>query len=1027
MKKNLLTLLFGMFFIIGQSIAQDLTITGTVTAADDGLPLPGVSVKIKSSGLGTQTNVDGKYTIKAKTGDVLVFTYLGTVTQEKAVGSALVINASLAQDARALDEVVVTALGIKQEKKSLGYAATEVKGAEIAKTQRDNFLNALQGRVPGVSVTSTSGLPGSSASVVIRGINSISGNNQPLFIIDGIPVDNKTFSSAGLASDKPGSQNALSNRTVDFSNRASDINPEDIESITVLKGPEAAALYGIEAGSGAIIITTKKGKAGSARINYSNSFTLEDLYKFPDVQSTYSQGSGGVPNANTFVAFGPAYAQGTPLFNNTENFFNTGFAQRHNLSIDGGTEKVTYRLSSSFSGRDGVVPSTSYDRFNINLSGTAKWSEYITSETSLQYINTANDKASKGQNSFLLGLIAWPQTDDMENYLGPGGIRRRVTSGSEIENPYFDINKNKLSDKGDRFIGNLGFIADPTKWLQLTARVGFDIYSSRYSVKYHPESNRAGGVIGGSLDLSNDNTRNLNLQTFARVKKTYGKFGTTLLIGSAIYDNRSDVVSVRGESFQDPNFTSINNTGIGKTIPYQTTTQKRLIGVFGNWQWSYNGLLYLTVTGRNDVTSTLSKENNSFFYPSLNTSFVFSELKKIQNFTNNKLSFGKLRASIAQVGKDARPYSLFPALENQGTTGGGFLYGFTAPSPDLKPEKITSYEFGTEIKFFKDRVGIDATYYRSKSVNQIIQGLRYSYASGYILKNVNGGELNNSGWEIQLLGTPIQTKDFSWETTFNFDMKKSKLVKLSDQISEFYDSDTFLYSNVRNGVRVGGPLTTFTGNSYQRNSKGDILISPTSGLPLTETLFNIVGDRNPDFTLGWNNNLSYKNLNLSFLLDMRRGGDVYNATGLYMYINGFDKRTLDRETPRIVTGIIKDGLENTDNPTRNNILVTPYLNNSYYNSIADEQFIEKDINWLRLRDVTLRYTITGEFLRKLKAFRSASVFATATDLFLISNYSGADPGVNGTTAATAGSGGTGIDYGNLSTPRVFNFGLSIGF
>ncbi len=1026
MKKKLLMLLLGSFVLLSQAIAQQKRITGKVTSAEDGLPLPGVSVKIKGKEVATQTSVDGVYAINAQSGDVLVFTFLGTITQERTIGAENSINLALRQDAKSLNEVVVTALGIKEEKKALGFAATELKGRDIAQTQRDNFLNSLQGRVAGLSVTGTSGLPGSSASVIIRGINSISGSNQPLFVIDGVPVDNKTSTTGTLAADRPGSQNAFSNRTVDFSNRASDLNPEDIESLTVLKGPEAAALYGIEAASGAIIIVTKKGRIGEARINYSNSFTIEDLYRFPEVQTTYSQGTGGVSNSNTLLAFGPAYAENTTKFNNIDGFFNTGFAQRQNLSIDGGTEKVTYRFSTSYATRDGVVPTTAYDRFNISLSGTAKWSKYITSETTLQYINTKNDKASKGNNSFLLGLLAWPSNDNMSNYLTQGGLRRRITSGSEIENPYFDINNNKLNDKGDRFIGNLGLIFDPTSWLKFTVRAGFDVYSTKYSIKYDPQSQRAGGVIGGSLDLSDDNTRNLSLQAFGNATKKFGKIGTKLTVGTAIFSNESNVLSVRGEGFLDPNFNSINNTTPGRVIPYQTLTQKRLLGVFGSFTTDYNELVYLTVTGRNDFTSTFTKANRSFFYPSANLSFLFTEIKPLKELLGNVVSFGKLRASAAQVGKDARPYSLFPALESQNTTGGGFLYGFTGPNPDLKPEKVTSYEFGGEIKFLKDRIGIDVAYYKTKSENQIINGLRVSYATGFILRNVNGGILNNNGIEISLNAQPILSDNFTWNTILNFDSKNSKLVTLSDQITEFYDSDTFLFSNVRNGSRVGGPLTTFTGNSYQRNKNGDILISPSSGLPLTETLFNVVGDRNPDFTLGWSNNFTYKNFNLNFLIDVKRGGDIYNATGLYMYINGFSTQTLDRETPRIVTGVLKDGRENSDNPTVNTIQVTPYLNNDYYRSIADEQFIEKDVNWVRLRDVTLRYQLPQSLLARQKLFKSASIFATATDLFMLTNYSGADPGVNGNTAATSGSGGSGIDYGNLSAPRVFNFGINIG-
>jgi hypothetical protein len=453
-----------------------------------------------------------------------------------------------------------------------------------------------------------------------------------------------------------------------------------------------------------------------------------------------------------------------------------------------------------------------------------------------------------------------------------------------------------------------------------------------------------------------------------------------------------------------------------------------LVGAFGSLNLNYNDMLYLNVTGRNDWSSTLPIQNRSFFYPSAGLSFIFTELAPFAGI-KNVLSYGKLRGSIAQVGKDANPYSIRPFYESATTTGGGFRYGFTGPSLNLRPEMTTSYEFGTELKFFNDRFGIDATYFNKKSVDQIVQNLRLSYATGFVLMAFNAGEIQNQGVELQLNATPVQTQDFSWNILANFTKNWSELLKLPGDVSEFYNSDTWLYGNVRAGARLGGPLTTFTGYDYERNEAGQMLISPTSGLPILNTSdWVVVGDKNPDFNVGLTNSFTYKNISLNFLMDFRVGGDVYNATEHYLTTRGLSMRTLDRDQPRIVEGVLKDGLENTANPTENHIPIDLARNSSYWGSIYPYQsFIEKDINWVRLRDVTLNYRLPVSTLAKTKFIKNASIFVTGTDLFILSNYSGLDPVSNGNSAAVGGAGGGGIDYGNFPLPRGLNVGINVGF
>ena len=1012
---------------LSMALAQNREIRGKVTSADNNAPVPGASVIVLGSSRGTTADADGNYRIQANAGQTLRFSFIGSRSQDKLVGNAEVIDVSMAPDEGNLNEVVVTALGIKRESRQLGYAVAQVSGEDLANSQRDNYINALQGRVAGLQVATSSGMPGSSSSVLIRGVNSISSNNQPLYVIDGMPISNNSAVSNSFVASK-NSGTSFENRTVDFSNRAQDINPNDIETITVLKGPEAAALYGVDAANGAIIITTKKGKAGVGRISYSTAVTVQQTGPLPQSQRIYGQGNSGVTQNSSFNSFGPKYNESDTLYDNAKNFLRTGIGQRHNLAFDGGSDKYTYRLSVGYLDSKGVIPTTNLKRLNVTLGGTAKISDKLSLESTIQYINTDNVKVSKGVNSFLLGMLAWPANDNMEQYINPAtGLRKKLTTGnSEIENPYFDVNKNQLRDKINRAITNIGLNYSITDWLTFTGRVGLDVYSANYLIKYHPESNRAGGVIGGSLDQATDNGRVFTGQYFLTAKKQFGKISTSFRVGQAIYDNETNTLATRGEKFQNPEFTSINNTDPLTQKSLSTLTQRRLIGAFGDVTVGYGNLLFLTVTGRNDWSSTFPAATRSFFYPSASLGFVFTDLLPDNGF-KRAMNYGKFRISMAQVGKEAPVYGTSVAYESQTTTGGGFSYGFTAPNPYLKPEKVNSFETGFETKFFNGRFGIDAAYYKTTSRDQIIQNLRISYGTGFILKTINGGSLYNEGVEISLTGEPIRRPNFSWFTTLNFTKTNSKLETLPNDLQEYYNSDTWASGNVRNGVRLGTPLTTMTGNTYVRNANGDILVNALTGLPITETVWRIVGDRNPDFVMGFLNTVTYKSLTLSVLLDIRKGGDVYNGTESFLYGLGLSRNTLDRETPRVFRGVLKDGLENTATPTPNNIQVIPYYNNNYYASVSDETFIERKINWLRLKEVTLRYAVPPSILSNSKVFKTASLFVTGTDLVLLTNYTGGDPGVNTTNSATGGSGGFGFDYGNLPLPRVFNVGINVGF
>lgn len=1026
--------------------AQNRIMTGKVTSVEDNTPLPGVNVLIRGTSIGTTTDADGNYRLGIRDdNDVLVFSFIGFATEEIIAGSRSLLDVTMSQDITQLSEVVITALGISQEKKGLGYSVQEVKGKELVQTQRPNFLMSLQGRVAGLTMTPTSGLPGASASINLRGMSSIAGSNQPLIVVDGLVVNNSTFNQHALVSD-------LDNRFNDYQNRGGDLNPNDIESITVLKGPEASALYGQDGGSGVIVITTKKGSAGVGKISYDNAFSFQKVYLFPDVQRTYGRGTNGVIDAASLGYFGPKYADSTVFFDNKNSFFETGRSQNHNLVFEGGTEKVSYFLSTNYLDQKGTVPSSHFKRISIRLNSSAKISEKFNASTSFNYTYSNNIKPIRGEYGFLLGVLSWPSNDDMSSYLNPDGSRRWLTTSTntEVDNPFFSINKNSNTDKINRIIGNVSLTYNPVLWLSFVSRVGTDVYSTIGNYFLHPQSYsgttaRFGGLItNGSIDNYTDNYRLINGTFLGTAKKDFNKFKTSLMLGYAFDDSRSEVNSLKGEQLLLKDFNSINNTTATTQRTKNTVNSKRVISTLGNFTLSYSDLAYLTVTGRNDWSSSLEKEFRSFFYPSVSFSFVFSELEAVQNFS--ALSFGKIRASYAEIGKDAPAYATRSRLDVRTSTGGGFAYGFFGGNLALKPERGEGYELGTEFKFFQNRIGVDFSVYKNDRFNQIVPGQRLSYATGFVLMTLNGGDFSNRGVELQLSGVPIEANNLKWDVLLNFTKSRTKILSVPAPtvVYEYYNSDTWMYGNARGSAFTSdiqrffptanlsfnqdgaGSATAIGGYSYLRNNNGDVLIDPASGLPLVNNNFLPIGDRNPDFMIGLTNSFTYMSLSLSFLLDIRKGGDVFNGNELYLFRNGLSKLELDRETPRVFNGVLRDGNENSTNPTRNTIQLLPYtLGSAYYNAFPESEFVEHDINWLRLRDITINYQVPSSLLSSQRAIKSAGLFITMTDVFLITNYTGADPGVNGTTPATGGSGAFGFDFGSLAPPRTISMGIRI--
>ncbi|HEX8609462.1 MAG TPA: SusC/RagA family TonB-linked outer membrane protein, partial [Pedobacter sp.] len=566
MKKRLLLFFLSISLLAFQADAQQLTVTGKVTSTDNSGPIPGVSVKVKGTNTVVQTSAAGVFTIRANQGDVLVFSYIGYAPQEKAVPASGVINVVLAADNQSLNEVVVTAFNIAQDRKSLNYAFQNVKSKDIEESRQQNIVNALQGKVAGAVITSSGGGPGEGASIILRGGTSLDGDNQPLFVVDGIPLDNSSF----VESTAPGAGSAFNGvmgRSLGTPNRASDINPQDIESVTVLKGPAAAALYGVKAGNGAIIITTKKGKTGSTSIVYNNLFSIDNVMRLPETQSTYKQGTNGVFAPTSRDSYGSVFLPGETIYNNLEDFFVTGKSQTHNLSVSGGSEKYTFRFAASNANQNGVVSKTEYGKTSLRLSGSAIASEKFTVTGSANYIRTTGRRPLQGpglfggSGGFLVSIFNWPKNDNMKDYLSPDGTRRRLLASvtNDIDNPYFTIDKNPQTDINDHFIGNAGAEYKPLDWLRINYTLGTDYYNERtQSVRAVGTSlpNNQNGGIGQTVNTFQNITSNL----LVTAEKTFGDFSTSLLVGNAIDQTKFATVDYLGLIFQNPEFISINNT-----------------------------------------------------------------------------------------------------------------------------------------------------------------------------------------------------------------------------------------------------------------------------------------------------------------------------------------------------------------------------------------------------------------------------------------------------------------------------------
>jgi TonB-linked SusC/RagA family outer membrane protein len=1029
MRKILLTCFTVIGILLSQSMmAQPKPVTGSVVDANTKETLPGVSLVVKGTTRGMNTDVNGKYSISVSQGETLVFTSIGYIPQEVVVGTANQMDIQLVPNVKSLDEVVVTAeFGMKRIARTIGSSVQNVKALDLIESGRDNFITALQGRVAGMNVGSTSGAPGASTNVVLRTVTSISGNNQPLYVIDGIPMNNSTFNPQNQTSS---ALEYYSSRNLDYASRGNDINPDDIESMTVLKGAAAAALYGSDASNGAIIITTKKGMKGNGKVSYSNSFRWDDAYGYPDFQNKYANGYYGTTNYYYINKFGGEYPAGTKLYDNFAAILQPGFTSKHNISAEGGTDRITLRASAAILNQQGVVKTSDYSRFNLSLSGKAVINNWFNIEASMQYANTDNTKVPIGTEGPLYRTMLWPMVDNMSNYLATDGLHMKTPDSyldGDLLNPLYGIYKNRFNDKSDRFISNVSANLTPIKNTFLRIQVGWDVGMQTYVTSRHPyysAYNAGNGYYNLTKNDFSDPTVNIITgysNAFFDKKMTF-----SAQLGYHQLENGRTLVATTGSKFAVPDFQSINNCDPLSISSIQQTTKRRIQAISAQLEFGYNNMAFITLRARNDWSSTLPVANNHYFYPAIEGSFIFSELQFMRDV--KQINYLKLRATYAQVGKDAPPLSIDPQLQGTGLWGGGYQYGFTGPNKNLVPEMNTSKEVGFEGRFLNNRITTDFTYFWTYCDNQIIKDFRMSYATGFVLNTLNVGKFRTWGWEWHIDGDVLKMSNgLTWNIGFNASSTDSKVVYLPKNLSEYYNAYTWNSGNIRNGVSVGFPVTSLTGNDFLRNNSGQVLISPTTGLPVISSAFTVLGNREPKLRFGITSNVSYKGLRLTAMFSGRYKSTVVNGTKRTMmqYGTSWESVNLRESAPVVFNGILQDGNENSATPTKNTIAVDYSVYSTIYSG-ADPDWIEKGVNYLRLQELRLNYSLPSKWLVKTP-LSQASIFLCGNDLFVWTNYSGIDAVGNTVSAALGGTGGEGMDVWSLPNPRGYSIGLTVTF
>lgn len=1018
------------------TFAQERTVSGTISDYA-GLPLPGVSVLVKGTKYGTQTDFDGKYAIKATSSQVLVFSYIGMKTQE-VMASSSSINVKLKEDSVELEEVVITALGVKREKKSLGYGVAVVSSDDLIRSGENNVIEGLAGKAAGVQINGSAGLPGASSKILIRGAKSISGSTDPLIIVDGVPFNNDTQGNA--TGDSPFNTNLSG---TNLSNRALDINPNDIESVTILKGGAAAALYGERAGNGVVLYTTKKGKSRKGiGVDLSFNTSATTVSQLPKLQSKYAAGNLGVyiapANAGpdglydtgdagelsgTQRSWGPLISTvpGAKYYNNPRNFFKTGYGTDTNLAFYGGDDKGTFRTSFGYTKQNGIIPNSELTRTNILISGERKLTDKFKVVGSSAFVRTSTSMVQNGNNKagIMLGLYRAPASYDLRNYKNAQGFNNSYFHN--YDNPFYSANENPYTSEVNRTYGNLGVVFNQSKYLNVTARGGWDSSNDARKQVYAVSSFGNSAVDGtGQINIENINTQIFNADLiFNGLIKLTDNIDFNYTAGGNVRSDFFNDSFSRGDQLSIPGFYNLSNASSTRASNYDQKIMAR--SLYSQVDFSLYDQLYITGSIRNDRNSTYG-DKKSFSYPSASAAWLFSK-----PLAQSWLNLGKIRFGYADVGIAPRAYMTqtyyAKLIQTDGYTDGnttpyggqnGFGYSSTLGNTNLKPERVASNEIGLELKMF-DRLGININVYQANSRDLLIN-FPLAPSSGFSSQYGNFAEMTNKGIELELNYDIIKGNDLTWELAVNWSKNKNEVTKLTNGVDQYEPEASF--GNPSSYAIVGQPLGVLYGTDFLRDTNGNLILTD-AGRPQADPVQKAIGNPNPDWLGGIRNSVTYKGFTFSALLDIRRGGDIWNGTrgSLNKYGATQESAENDRGT-YVIPGIHADGSVNTTPISAQN-----YFGDYKGDALGVQSQNVETVNWIRLRDVSISYRFNNLQKGSSNFLQNLEISLSGRNLWLNTNYKGVDPE---TSLTGAGSRINGFDYFNNPGSKSVSLAIKIG-
>ncbi len=986
--------------------AATITVKGKVVD-DNGEAVPGVNIIEKGTVNGVITNFDGEYAIEVPPTSTLIFSFIGFQTQDVLVSGRTAIDIVLTAETMGLDEVVVTAMGVVSERKNLNFAVQAVNAEDLTRDKQSNFVDALQGRVAGVDISGAGGSPNAGSQIVIRGISSIDPGmgNEPIFILNGMHV-------SGGAS------------------KAAEINPNDIENVTILKGAAAAALYGSEAANGAIMITTKSGKSGAVKVSLSSTVQVDRAYRVPELQDAYLRGGLGVYREEAMGGWGPLKPEGIKTYNNVEYYLENGIYQKHDVSVSGGNEKFTTYASASYSDHSGVVPEDNLKRLTVLIK-----SDYnIRKNLSLGLMANLSNRESRGAGS-MGSIYSWPIDDDMRNYKNANGTPRLLylhpnnRYNSPIS-PYWSRYEDSGKSEAYRTLVQSILKWEPIKNLELTGRIGYDMTNSESLYITTPRWELPEGIDQptvddlphvGNMSQSDGKGTVLNFGGLVQYNRDLGdQFSFNVLAGIDFKREEGRSTGFQGFNFKIPGFESFTNLSVMRREDISLNRSREdIYGVFGELKLDYRGIAHVGVTGRNDVSSTLAEDKNSYFYPSFSGGLIFSELL---NLNSKIISFGKLRGNWATVGKSTNPYkqhNYFRSWPQHPDEGYG-VDPLSSGNRYLDPEFTTSWEVGTDLRLFNNKTRLDFAYYSTFVDGQIVT-VRVSHMTGNVLQTRNEGDISNKGLEVTWNQKILTRGKFAWDITTNFAHNDGTVGDLPGDVTEIFHSAGQV-GTIRPTSYEYGPIFGVSGKDYLRTEAGDVIVSQ-DGTPKINASSNLlIGNREADFTIGVENTWKYHNWSLSALVSMRKGGDVVNGTKASLLSSGMDKTLEDYRNRQIVVKGVVEQSDGSFVPNTKPVVFDQLFYSNYYAPVGTN-FIE-DGSLVRLANVTLAYDMS--YLSKQIGISNLKLSVNGRNLFLWTNYSGSDPIIN-YTGNSGGAGTYGVDYLRTPNTRSVSFNISANF